>query len=109
MEDGFTPLIDLGEELSDWRFDWPKIDGRVPGTEKCDCGHEGLEPCWHMHDCPAVLAAWKARAKILHEQVWELLAEVKALDSEYAGQVGNSRAEVSANCTAHVEWGVIDV
>lgn len=76
-------VIELGEELSDWACDWPKVNGSVVGSEKCNCGHESLEPGWHMNKCPAVVAMWKARAKILHEQVWELLAEVKALDPQW--------------------------
>lgn len=76
-------VIELGEELSDWSCGWPKVNGHVIGSEKCNCGHQSLEPGWHDRSCRAVVDMWKARAKILHEQVWELLTEVKALDSEY--------------------------
>lgn len=75
------PVIELGEQEADWVF-WPAPGEYLPDEvwTRCRCGHNDLGPDWHSPDCPTVLDAWQWRAKQLHDEVWELLAEVKAMD-----------------------------
>lgn len=75
------PVVELDEQESDW-VSWPAPGEYLPDdvARGCVCGHNNLGPDWHWPDCPTVLDAWRWRAKRLHDEVWELLAEVKALD-----------------------------
>lgn len=72
-------VIELGEQESEWVF-WGTQD--CPGAAPCDCGHEGMGVSWHMRSCPAVVNAWKWRAKQLHDENWEMVTEVRSLDRE---------------------------
>jgi hypothetical protein len=69
MEDD---IVELSDRDADWVF-WPESHGPDVDTGGlCDCGHEGLGPAWHLNDCPGVLHAWRARAKVLHDALWDL-------------------------------------
>lgn len=85
-DDELPEVVYLDGEEADWVF-WPPPGEHLPEwfADLCECGGHGcLGPSWHDPGCPVVLEAWKWRAKILHEQVWELLDEVQALEAENA-------------------------
>jgi hypothetical protein len=70
----FPEIIELSDQESDWVF-WPAPSQFLPeeiGNQICVCGHGNLGPDWHSHDCRVVVAAWKWRAKQLHDEVWRL-------------------------------------
>lgn len=69
-----TPDWEAVPELSERESDWLLWQSAVLPTDAtdCSCGHRGLGPAWHMHDCPGLIQIWRDRACDLHGQLWEL-------------------------------------
>jgi hypothetical protein len=70
-------IHELSPREDDWVF-WPRPGVAVDTGGKCNCGHEGLGPDWHVSNCPALVFLWRNRARELHDRLWDMWEHVRS-------------------------------